>query len=323
MSNYNKSYNSTREMLQRDRIFRENLEKIDAMNAKSKASGKHNAATFGINELADLTEEEMSKRLGLKNLPKAPPTKLYHGPRHGLGVVDAVTVDHVADGHMTPVKNQGGCGSCWAFTANTTLEGVISAKTGKAPYHISEQQMVDCTLRNNQHNMDMFDYDYGQGGCNGGWMFGGWHFQRAQGAMLEEDYPYTSGRTGTESKCVHDWDKTVGDRPRDWGILNSTLDDVKALVKKMPLSLAIEAGAPFSFYKSGVVSVEDGCGTNINHGVVLVGYTEKEAEPEPEPEPEPEVNCSVFTWWHECEDKKEDRRMLKKDANGYENYWKI
>jgi len=61
----------------------------------------------------------------------------------------AVQVDHHAAGNMQPVKNQGGCGSCWAFTCSTALEGTIKAKTGVNPGRFSEQQLVDCTLTRN------------------------------------------------------------------------------------------------------------------------------------------------------------------------------
>lgn len=85
----------------------------------------------------------------------------------------ATTVDHAADGFMHPVKNQGGCGSCWAFGANTTMEGTYAKKTNSAPMHFSEQQIVDCTLRNHPYD----GVDYGMWGCQGGWMDAAWSFQ--------------------------------------------------------------------------------------------------------------------------------------------------
>jgi len=57
-------------------------------------------------------------------------------------------VDHASAGHMTPVKNQGSCGSCWAFTATSVFEGTISALKGTAPVSLSEQQLLDCTSGN-------------------------------------------------------------------------------------------------------------------------------------------------------------------------------
>ena len=86
--------------------------------------------------------------------------------RRGRGLEETATnVDHNLLGHMFPVKDQGSCGSCWAFTSNSTLEGTIAAKTGKSPVRISEQHLVDCSGAT------------GNGGCNGGWMSSAWRYQ--------------------------------------------------------------------------------------------------------------------------------------------------
>jgi len=96
------------------------------------------------------------------------------------------------------------------------------------------------------------------------------------------------------------------------------------------MTIAVDAGSShFQFYSKGVVGANDGCPTGLNHAVVLVGYTEKDGSPSPDPSPEPEpqpdpdndAECNVYKWWHSC-DEDNSRRMLK-DANGYDNYWKI
>jgi len=74
---------------------------------------------------------------------------------------------------MTEVKDQGNCGSCWAFTANSTLEGTIGVINKEVAPRLSEQQMVDCT-RNTDENEERFGKNYGMGGCNGGWMTPAW-----------------------------------------------------------------------------------------------------------------------------------------------------
>jgi len=76
---------------------------------------------------------------------------------------------------MTEVKNQGGCGSCWAFAATSALEGTIGVDNKKVTERISEQQSVDCTL-NSKENRDRFGKDYGAYGCRGGWMAPSWEF---------------------------------------------------------------------------------------------------------------------------------------------------
>jgi len=102
-------------------------------------------------------------------------------------------VDHAADGFMVSPKNQGNCGSCWAFAANTAAEGTLAKKTGASPVHLSEQQMVDCTLATERGGTPYNGKDYGAWGCEGAWMSNAWDFMKDNGAMYESDYPYTSG----------------------------------------------------------------------------------------------------------------------------------
>ncbi len=108
---------------------------------------------------------------------------------------------------MGAVKNQGGCGSCWAFSATSVLEARISIlKTATAsgvlvpPVRLSEQQLVDCTLTGTFYNY----------GCNGGWSDSAWGYAKETGLMLETDYPYTSGSTGlTGATCNFDSSKPL------------------------------------------------------------------------------------------------------------------
>jgi len=76
---------------------------------------------------------------------------------------------------MTEVKNQGGCGSCWAFAATSAIEGTIGVHNKQVSERFSEQQSVDCT-RNTQENKDRFGKNYGMYGCGGGWMAPSWEF---------------------------------------------------------------------------------------------------------------------------------------------------
>jgi len=97
---------------------------------------------------------------------------------------------------------------------------------------------------------------------------------------------------------------------------------MKAKVKEQPLSIALDAGTQaFQFYSSGVVKAGDGCGNQLNHAVVVVGYTDvgDDGGVDPEPEPEPQ-DCTVYKWWHTCE-QSTGRRLA--DSQGLSNYWKI
>merc|ERR1712156_879072 len=169
-----------------------------------------------------------------------------------------------------PVKQQGSCGSCWAFAANSALEGYVAKKNNAAPVRMSEQHLVDCTLTNNSYNESLFGKTYGLWGCNGGWMSYAWWIQKEQGVMMDSDYPYTSGRTGRETQCAHDATKTKG-KVTQWGQIRNSIDDVKTKLKTHPMTIAIDAGdGVFQFYKNGVIARDAGCGTGLNHAVVLL-----------------------------------------------------
>merc|ERR1719361_386732 len=97
---------------------------------------------------------------------------------------------------------------------------------------------------------------------------------------------------------------------------------------EQPLSVALNASSSaFQFYSSGVVRAGDGCGTSLNHAVVIVGFTDSDFNPGPSPDPEPSPTpdpvsaCKVTKWWHSCEEQ-DDRRRLQ-DAAGNDKYWKV
>ena len=90
---------------------------------------------------------------------------------------------------MTNVKDQRGCGSCWAFAANSAFEGTIGAKRKRARTRFSEQQAVDCTT-DKEYNRQLFGGIYYSSGCKGGWMTNVWRFQKEQGAMRHKHYGY-------------------------------------------------------------------------------------------------------------------------------------
>lgn len=231
----------------------------------------------------------------------------------GLQSYPAVDVDHHAAGHMTPVKDQGQCGSCWAFASNSTLEGTLAAKTGRQPIRLSEQQLVDCTLGSRK---DKNGKSYGMYGCGGGWMSVSWDYQTANGFMTDEDYPYVSGTTRTETACQYNEDKVIG-QVTSW----RSLRDVPTMlnkVKDQPMSIAIHASSrDFSLYKSGVLKKSQ-CEGGLNHGVVVVGYTLAGDGDDGDNGPDP-TECKVTKWWHKCE--QSGRRLA--DEKGYSNYWKV
>jgi len=259
-------------------------------------------------------------------------------------IADSVNVDWAAAGNntLTPVKNQGSCGSCWAFTATTVIESTLAIKAGTKPSRLSEQQLLDCTT-NTKDNLEMFGKTYKTFGCRGGWMPYAYKFYKENGIMSYEDYPYSS----TEQKCQHDNSKTIGSIG-SWGQITENIDRVKLKLQEQPLTVAMDASsAAWRYYNSGIIDADDECGESLNHAVVIVGYTEVGASPppgpeptdgdgdgstpvptpEPTPEPTPKDEdedgeiCSVTKWWRNCTTPDNGRRLA--DTQGDEGYWKV
>jgi C1A family cysteine protease len=156
----------------------------------------------------------------------------------------------------TPVKNQGSCGSCWAFTAIGVYETMISIKTKKKAVPLSEQEYTSCV----------------QGGCNGGWMTNAWQYSITKGgAAFASDWKYTSGTTGQGGDC----NKTLTRRSRkplnnSW-FYPRTVEEIKTyLGTKGPLAVAVSVSGNFGSYKTGIYNGD--CQDAINHGVIMTGW---------------------------------------------------
>ena len=147
---FNVGINTVNEYALRQSIYQENDKIIERQNAKADSLRGTRTLRLAHNFTSTMTKDEYKKLLGVDTeAANAKKTTLsdatpYKGNRHLIDV--ATKVDHYEDGWMHPIKNQGNCGSCWAFAANTALEGTLAKKTESAPVRISEQQLVDCTL---------------------------------------------------------------------------------------------------------------------------------------------------------------------------------
>lgn len=156
---FNVEINTVSEYALRQTIYRENDKVIQRQNAKADLAGDTRTLRLAHNFTSTMTRDEYRSLLGVDTeAANAKKTTLrdaaprHKGKRHLIDV--ATNVDHFADGWMHSVKDQGGCGSCWAFAANTALEGTLAKKTESAPVRISEQQLVDCTLTTNPDNYE-------------------------------------------------------------------------------------------------------------------------------------------------------------------------
>ena len=165
------------------------------------------------------------------------------------------SVDWRGKGVMTPVKNQGQCGSCWSFSTTATLESAVAvAKT--TLFSFSEQQLVDCC------GAKGFQCQ----GCNGAWPEWAFNYINSAGIVLESEYSYTA--KGGQCKSTPTAKKFLNSA-KPWTMLKSTEDVKNALGSTGPVSICVDA-SNWSLYKSGVFS---NCGTTtLNHAVTAVGY---------------------------------------------------
>jgi C1A family cysteine protease len=212
---------------------------------------KHNTSgaswTAGHNFMSTMTDGEKKKMTGYKASPIPVKVEEFTAP-------NAASVDWRTSGAVTAVKNQGGCGSCWAFSTTGAMEGA-HFNASKKLLSFSEQQLVDCSSRNN--------------GCNGGSMALAFSFLESNFAELESVYGYT-GRDGSCQQASKA--KTTVKATTYAGVTRNNSDALKASIAKGPTSVAIEADrSAFQTYKSGVLS-GSACGTNLDHGVLAVGY---------------------------------------------------
>ena len=133
------------------------------------------------------------------------------------------------EGMVTPVKDQGQCGSCWAFSSIEAVESAY-AIAGNDLVVMSPQELVDCTLYPVTQN----------NGCGGGWYFWSYDWLANNMTMLESDYPYTSGTTGTETACAYDASKGVT-YVSSYGQTQGT-DANLARLAQQPVNVAVAAG---------------------------------------------------------------------------------
>jgi len=212
----------------------------------------HNAANHtwqaGINQFSDLTPAEFQAQY-LTGLDVNPADTVVTA--ENLEVADAADVDWRDKGAVTPVKNQGQCGSCWAFSAVGIVEGwgFITGTKGTLN-NLAEQQLVDCAG------------SYGNQGCNGGWHDKAVDYLADGGSCLQTDYPYT-GRDGSCKKTC----KPVV-KPNK-SVKGTTEAALAAAIAVGPVGVAVDASGGFQSYHSGVFSGP--CGTQLNHAILAVG----------------------------------------------------
>ncbi|XP_022017702.1 senescence-specific cysteine protease SAG39 [Helianthus annuus] len=241
-------YKDAAEKEMRFEIFKSNVERIEAFNSEGGKSYR-----LGVNAFTDLTSEEFrASRNGFKvsSHPRAT------GFRYENLTAVPSSMDWRQKGVVTPVKDQGQCGCCWAFSAVAATEGINQLSTGNL-ISLSEQELVECDTSGEDE------------GCNGGLMDEAFKFIiQNKGLTTETNYPYEGidGTCSTTKESSHAATIT--------GYEDVPTNSEAALLKAMamqPVSVAIDAsGSDFQSYKSSVFTGE--CGTQLDHGVTVVGY---------------------------------------------------
>jgi len=261
---YGRKYPSVTEAAQRFQIFKNN----EARNVQLRKLNP--LATFGVNKFADVSQEEFRQtHLGLnmttkpKNMPKfwkhkhqIPPVK-----RNAQGTPN--DVDWYAAGMCSPVKDQGQCGSCWAFSATETIESAIAVKQGGNPPVLAPEEIVDC--------------DTNDGGCNGGDPRSGMNFVQQEGGLdTEASYPYTAGQTGSGGQCNFQQGSVGGSTTGAQDVSDGDESALQSFLQsKGPPSVCVDASS-WQSYTGGVMT---SCGCSIDHAVQATGITSQFGQP--------------------------------------------
>ena len=263
-SDYNRTYNDVYEHWYRYYIFEENYYHIQTHN------GLNKGYSLAVNNFTDRMKSEIPK--GYNGYPHFRNPNNYNYYRTGLNKLNYNQIDWRADGQVTNVKNQGQCGSCWAFSAVATIEGAHMRNTSHL-VSLSEEDIVDCVP-------DCY-------GCGGGWPFMAIEYimdgtvvdpdtnhshkvkNFTRGVDTEASYPYTTGGTTCNFTTGN-----VGSLVNNLTLIprNSTQALIDAVLRVGPISVAINAGGDFQMYSNGIYNPPDCDPTQIDHAVTVVGY---------------------------------------------------
>jgi C1A family cysteine protease len=241
VAEHRKSYFSKDEYNYRLSVFEANVKEVEALNANP-----NDEAYYEINHYGDWTRAERDQLLGLANMPIEDSVPTFDA----RPTADSVDWRNTQD--VTPVKDQGSCGSCWSFSAIEAVESCWAIQHGHELFTLSEQELVDCSGK------------YGNHGCSGGWQH--WamdYIKDKKGIAAEDEYPYVA----KNQVCSANYD--VRHAPiTGYETVAKKESALEAALEKGPVAIAVDA-SNWSYYKGGDFS---NCGSRLNHAVDAVGF---------------------------------------------------
>jgi len=226
---------------------------------------EHPHATFALNKFADMSTEQFKATLLTYKAPTTPHLAVAKPAAVSAPLPDKF--DWRSSKAVSPVKDQGQCGSCWAFSATESIESQSFLLHKKMPI-LSPQQIVDC---------DTVDQ-----GCNGGNTETAYAYVTQQGGLdTEKSYPYTSGDSGSGGACNFQSNSVAAKINNFTYAVNPCLDGAcnkqnetmlrAQLVAVGPLSICVNAN-PWQFYSSGILTGCSHAAADLDHCVQLVGF---------------------------------------------------
>ncbi|KAF2073311.1 hypothetical protein CYY_005364 [Polysphondylium violaceum] len=258
---YNKVYES-HEYAAKFATFKSNVGLIESLNQKAKA--QNSDLTFGVNKFADLSPAEFRKYY-MSAVSATPSADLPMAAELSDDIINATPVafDWREHGAVTPVKNQGQCGSCWTFSTTGNVEGQNFLAAKNPLVGLSEQNLVDCS----NNCMEYENQKVCNAGCDGGLQPIAYEYIiQAGGIDTEQAYPYTA----VDGTCKFDA-SSVGAKITSYTMVPTNETQIAAfLATTGPLAIAADA-AEWQFYLGGVFDIP--CGKSLDHGILIVGYS--------------------------------------------------
>jgi len=245
MAEHGKSYLTKEEFQARKALFAAADEFVESHNQTNANF------TVGHNKFSDMSESEKASYRG--RIPKAAKT----GETRSFSALNLPESVDWRGTCVNAIRDQGQCGSCWAFSSVASLEGAHCVATGTLS-QFSEQQLVDCAY-----------VKYGNFGCNGGLEDNAFNYYESNAAIARDDYPYTA----TKGTCQASTMNSTGVEVSTYvDITSESESDIMAAIAQQPISVAIQANRMvFQLYNGGIFD-STSCGTSLDHAVALVGY---------------------------------------------------